>query len=708
MLEPASAEITAFVLDERGGPVKSMSMALILAVSMLGCGEETAQSDRDGDGSVTAQDCDDDDPTIHPGAEELCNGVDDDCDGVVDDDDATDAATWYAETDGDGYGDAAVAANACEAPDGFVSDDTDCDDGDPAVYPGAEETCNDKDDDCDGVVDGNEATDVTTWYADADGDGYGDVTVTESACDAPEGFVADDTDCDDSDSTVNPGATEILYDGVDQDCAEGSEYDGDGDGYDHDSHGGDDCDDSDENVHPGADEMCEDAVDTDCDGDASSGEEDCAAWSAWLQGIDASDYAGMNVGPAGDVDGDGSQDLLVYASGASGGTAYLMGGPFTGEISLTEALATFTPTGVSNPGRALLGAGDTNSDGFDDFWVTSGSTSSWSAGRAYLYLGPVSGELEVADSEIYLYKDGSGSDYPCTSWDCISRLANAGDMNEDGVADLLVGLSTEAETYHASWPGGAVRLVHGPFDERWNIDDSPRLALDTAGTYLGGSVDGGVDVDGDGVPDVLTSAPGENGPNNGAGYVFVARGPITSDVSLWDAETIYTGEYDYDTAGSSLAFAGDTDEDGNEDIVIGATYGYGDGDDNGVVYLASAAAEGTFSLADATARLLGTASVAVGGGVAGLGDVNGDGPTDIVIRGSDAAYVFLGPVEGTLPITDADLRLPLPADAAPTGVRGPGDLDGDGLDDLIVSAYSDDTAPTNAGAVYIMAGASLE
>jgi len=97
-------------------------------------------------------DCDDAVASVHPGADEVCDGLDQDCDDAVDDD-PVDGTTVYADTDGDGFGDPAVSAVYCELPADFVGDATDCDDGDATVYPGAEEVCDRVDQDCDGAVD---------------------------------------------------------------------------------------------------------------------------------------------------------------------------------------------------------------------------------------------------------------------------------------------------------------------------------------------------------------------------------------------------------------------------------------------------------------------------------------------------------------------------------------------------------------------------
>ncbi len=167
-------------------------------------------TDTDGDGVHAEQaggtDCDDQDPDIHPYAQEICNGIDDDCDGLVDgqDEDALDATTWYMDSDDDGHGDASATMSACSQPAGYVADATDCDDGDAAVNPDAAEICNQTDDDCDGLTDGQDdsLSDGADWCQDADGDGYGNAAMTDHRCSQPSGYVEDCTDCDDQDADV--------------------------------------------------------------------------------------------------------------------------------------------------------------------------------------------------------------------------------------------------------------------------------------------------------------------------------------------------------------------------------------------------------------------------------------------------------------------------------------------------------------------------
>ncbi len=147
-------------------------------------------------------DCDDLDDSVNPSVAEVCDSLDNDCDSAVDEADAADASTWYADDDGDGWGDATDRVEACSQPAGYLVNAGDCNDGTNAVSPDDLETCNSVDDDCDGTVDEADATDAITWYADADRDGYGDAHTTTAACAAPAGYIADDSDCDDTDAST--------------------------------------------------------------------------------------------------------------------------------------------------------------------------------------------------------------------------------------------------------------------------------------------------------------------------------------------------------------------------------------------------------------------------------------------------------------------------------------------------------------------------
>ncbi len=267
-----------------------LPLLLIPACTWVGEAEWTEANDRDGDGALAAinggDDCDDDDPSVHPQAEEICNGIDDDCDGEIDEG-LEDANTWYTDADNDGWGDDDSAFVACEEPSGAVDRGGDCDDDDAGTSPGAEEICNGIDDDCDGEIDEG-LEDANTWYTDADNDGWGDDDSAFVACEEPSGAVDRGGDCDDNDRHINPDEREWC-DGVDEDCdgvidndahdADTWYTDGDGDGWGDDDSGTEaceqpsgtadrdgDCDDNDQDINPDADEVCHNDIDDDCDG----------------------------------------------------------------------------------------------------------------------------------------------------------------------------------------------------------------------------------------------------------------------------------------------------------------------------------------------------------------------------------------------------------------------------------------------------------
>ena len=122
---------------------------------------------------------------------------------------------WYGDVDNDGYGDPSNSTSSVTQPTGFVADDTDCNDNNASVHPGATEVCDGLDNNCNGVTDEGV---TSTFYQDNDGDGYGNPSATTQACAAPAGYVANNMDCNDSNAAINPGATENCGDGIDNNC----------------------------------------------------------------------------------------------------------------------------------------------------------------------------------------------------------------------------------------------------------------------------------------------------------------------------------------------------------------------------------------------------------------------------------------------------------------------------------------------------------
>ncbi|MBI5490838.1 MAG: putative metal-binding motif-containing protein [Deltaproteobacteria bacterium] len=202
-------------LDEECPPGTTRRLSLCVPDRLSG---DDCDADRDDFLAVACggDDCDDADGRIHPRAAETCDGRDDDCDGATDE---GAIGAWYRDQDGDGAG-AGDATLACPPPEGFVAAAGDCDDGAPDVFPDAAETCDGRDEDCDGFTDEGVAH---RFYHDADDDDFGDPTDFVDACSLPSGFASASFDCDDDDSDAHPGqelffAAPAASGGFDYDC----------------------------------------------------------------------------------------------------------------------------------------------------------------------------------------------------------------------------------------------------------------------------------------------------------------------------------------------------------------------------------------------------------------------------------------------------------------------------------------------------------
>jgi hypothetical protein len=220
--------------------------------------------------------------------------------------------------------------------------------------------------------------------------------------------------------------------------------------------------------------------------------------------------------------------------------------------------------------------------------------------------------------------------------------------------------------------------------------------------------------------DLLIAARGEDSGGDSAGAVYVIYGDnVMSDTDLSAADAKLTGEGDNAQIGwgVSLASAGDTNADGYDDIVVGARYDSESAQNAGGAYIIEGPVSGISSLASADAKLLGEfAGDYTGDSVHGPGDVDNDGFDDILVgsgysdvgnTNAGAVYMVRGPVSGTSSLASAAGRIAATGKEDRARGRGVGDIDSDGIPDIMLGAMLNDDAGTDAGAAYLFLGAGL-
>ena len=578
-------------------------------------------------------------------------------------------------------------------------------------------------------------TDTTTLPTDS-----GEVTDADG-----DGYDAED-DCDDTDASVYPGATDSSVDGVDQDCDGLDGPDADGDGYVDVAAGGDDCDDSDGAVHPDADDLSIDGMDQNCDGldgpdadgdghvDVAAGGDDCDDSRAdtypgapepgllssdkncdgavsdrlvdadhVMLGASANDQAGYTMTNAGDVDGDGLDDILIGAYGA--GEAYLVLGSTlqkTPQLDLGVADYVFQSTNSTDLiGYSLSGAGDFDGDGLADLLISApySSPNGTYSGQVYLVLGRSLGTdrlINLANAD-YIFTGEAEGDYAGTS------ASGAGDVNGDGYSDILIG------AYGSDTNGilsGTSYLISGEAYPGYSVTKSLSAADrelwgEGVYSYTGQTLASAGDVDGDGLDDILIGAPNSTtGVVYGVVYVLLGDTLLHSNrtINLSNADYRITTNTSYTMVGYGLSGAGDVDGDGLDDLLIG-TY-------TGAAYVVMGSQlAGTQTINISAAAHTFTQAGNIGIQTAGVGDLDSDGLDDIMV-GSDQwedCFLFFGGSlsGGTMGMSDADYTFSSEFAGDKLGRSfGSGDVNGDGRLDLLMGAYSNDDAGYQAGKIY--------
>ncbi len=425
--------------------------------------------------------------------------------------------------------------------------------------------------------------------------------------------------------------------------------------------------------------------------------------AAMVQSSQAEAYMGVSAASAGDVNGDGYSDVIVganfYDNGQTDeGAAFVYHGSASG-ISTTAAARVESNQVSAYMGVSAASAGDVNGDGYSDVIVgaegyDNGQTNE---GAAFVYHGSASGISNTAAAMVQSSQAGAYMGF---------SAASAGDVNGDGYSDVIVGADsyTNGQTYE-----GAAFVYHGSPAGISTISTAS-LENNQASANYGNAVTTAGDVNGDGFSDVIIASQYYDNGEINEGAVFVYLG-TANGISTTISSTIEGGQI-FSEIGSSVSTAGDINADGYSDIIIGARY-YDNGEHlegGGLVFYGSPSGINTssFDLLEVNQP-----DAFFGYSVANAGDVNGDGYGDIIAGAylydnpevdEGAAFIFLGSSTGISLVPNITLQSNQANAFFGYSVAGAGDVNGDGYSDVIVGAYNYTNNQANEGVVFIFLG----
>jgi len=600
LLLPGCAWVTDAELEEAQSSCDCPDAGLLLYPDLdgdgFGDGSAPTTCPEDENYLTTGEDCDDSDAAVHPGAEELCNGLDDDCDGDIDSADAIDAWRWYQDADGDGYGDTEAWTMACDQPEGHVgvSMATDCDDGDDEVSPDASEICGDgKDNDCDGTPGRCRREGAEDWDenylrfqgklqddgtgmamaggVDLIGDSYPDLMIGASKWSSgTHGIVAVFAGPYTSSDTIPISYAITMLDGG--------------------------------TVEPGV---------------------------------------GRSLAVLGDMTGHGSTWIAVGASppavgGSAAGAVYLLEAPLasgTVDLANKDVIALEFSDAGDAFGFALTAGLDASGNGFPDLVVGAPGANA-GAGEALYFEGPVSRYAQRVDALAIIAGEASADTLGST-------VQLVPDLDGDGLADLAIGAPCGGDDNE-----GQVSLFLSPVQEGLGLGDAAEVYSGEGMNHLMGVVAAAGDVDADGHGDLLLAAP--YGGKDQAGVVYLVLGATNPVGSVTSAEATITGSIAGATFGAALAGLDDFDADGYGDVLIGAPKADSPDTDAGVSYLFYGSFRGNLDSVSADFTISGPDGGAhSGSALSPVGDLNRDGFSDVAIGAPKGSVSEAGILFGT-------------------------------------------------------------